>query len=241
MKEFTVFLRYLDKKARMPRLPQGLLGDMHAWARQHLFSNLLTIHSAPKEAYAHMGVKRIKRPSSAKKTFQIHTSSLPYELKRHTVKAYFVPKENESSVEAFYDEYKNTIYIFLPYLSEHTKKNLTVDKLNQLDEYLRANLEHEMIHFIQFNTSHEVGGQLKFHKDYDSLKEDYYLSPVEYKALLSNAIHDFRIQYGNNYTKQDIENFLQQDNFFSALKSREPVKYKKSVKDFYILLPNRIL
>lgn len=207
-----VVLSYL---ARLPKPPKGLLDSIYEWAKPYHVQNIKALSS------------RSSKPVVARKTFKV--PSLDYaKLNKSKLEVLILPKPHQDK-EGEYNPNTNRITIYAPKLLPETRKNLSSDKIEVLCQDLFTFLYHELIHFLQYNTEEQVGGQLVFHKDFDSFKEDYYTSPVEYKPQLLNALNEYR------QSNLSLSDFLEQNDFLKALKSRSSVKYNRALKELYQL------
>jgi len=232
VKEYKLLLSYLDKKSRLPDLPQGLSEAIFEWARVPYTKNMLAVYKTSKRTLEHFGLSKKPKPLMYTKTFKVQDERIDVK----NLQVHIIPKEANGQ-EAVYDENYNRITLYLQDVLEETKNNLTIHKIEKLLYYLKSNIDHELTHFVQFNTPQSVGGTTVFHSDYKSLSDDYYISPVEYKPILSNEVNDFLYNYNS---MKDIPKFIEESHFFSALKRRAYGKYKNAVKDFTILVQNSI-
>lgn len=227
-----VVLNYLQKQARVPQLPPGLLEDIFTWAAPLYKNNLLTLYGKQKRPGLFA-----KRPKTFYKTFSV-PQVLPYgKINQKKIYLRIVPEQK--SYEAIYHQALNAIFIYLPFLSDETKNNIQ-SKLDMLEQDLYHKLYHELIHFVQLNTDKDIGGKTDTYRDYLKYEEDYDISPIEYKPNLISAIGEFKYDFANKpYTIQDVKEFLGPNSslaFFRSLYKRAPQRWKKAVKDFYILL-----
>lgn len=200
--------------SRLPKLPEGLLDGIYAWAKPYHVQNIKALAKNAK-------------PVVARKTFKV--PPLDYaSLTQNKVEVLILPKPHQDK-EGEYNPNTNRITIYAPKLLEVTRKNLSDSKIEELCQDLFTFLYHELIHFLQYNTEEQVGGRLVFHKEFDSFKEDYYTSPVEYKPQLLNALNEYR------QSKLSLSDFVEQNDFLKALKNRSPIKYHRALKELYQL------
>jgi len=142
--------------------------------------------------------------------------------------------DGPGNIDAAYDERHNRIDVFMPELLDSTIESIRkgdTDRIDYLLKLLQTDIHHELIHFLQFNTEHSIGGKTDMYQKYEELKEDYYISPIEYKTQLLNEVQDFKID-----GLSDVKSFLNESVYFTALKNRAPKRYQKAVRDFYSLL-----
>lgn len=208
---------YLNRKARLPKIPEDLLQTIHAWL-EPLYTK--SVHN-----FFH------KKPTTTyNKTFKV----LDDRLSTNSIKVKFIPKQ--FNFNAVSNPNYNTIIVGIPtYLN---KANL--ESKEELSYDLKSYLHHELIHFVQFNTEHHIGGKIQednyssgdeYTKSYD---QKYYQSSEELKPNLSNEVYRFKFLYPENHTKQNIIDFIKSSDFFNAIKDTN--NYNKYVKDFYLLI-----
>lgn len=229
MNTSSIIRNYLLKKSRVPRLPEGLLQAIHEWAAPIYRSNLIAVYG------------NNTNPVSYQRMFPVKPMDY-VKLDRTKINVRIVPEEKDQ--EATYDERQNTIFIYLPLLSEDTQANIH-DKLNVLEQDLYYKIYHELIHFVQFRTKERVGGETKLFRDYYNHEDDYFISPIEYKSNLISAVGDFKYDfYKKDYTLQDIKEYIGPNSsirYFKSLYHRAPSRWKKAVKDFYTMISQDIL
>lgn len=105
-------------------------------------------------------------------------------------------------------------------------------------------LEHEFIHYIQDIL---LKGFVEDPNYSTRDKSKYYTSIIEMNPWLITSLDDFDNELNNEkvygkkrVTKEHMIKFINKSPFFNMLKAKDMIKYKKSVKDFYQLVDERI-
>jgi hypothetical protein len=219
MNYYRVINAYLDKQSRLPTLPPNLLETIHAWLSPLYVKNINNYFA--------------KKPTqTVSKTFSVQDDRLQVK----NIKVKFVPKQ--FNFHAVYNPNYNLILVGIP---NYLKKK-TLESPEELSYDLKTYLKHELIHFLQFNTEHSIGG--KFPTEYykpgqeyvTDYSTDYYISPEEIKPNLSNQADRFKYVYGDSFTSENIKQFIANSDFFNALKETDSKLFQNTVKDFYLLV-----
>jgi len=219
MNYYRVVTAYLDKQSRLPALPDNLLNSIHTWLSPYYTRSIAKYFSG-------------KPTSTVSKTFKVND---PRIINVKTLKVKFIPKQFK--FHALYNPNYNTIIVGIPaYLTKQT-----LESPEELSYDLKTYLQHELIHFLQLNTEHNIGGKIQdteyrsgqqYNQDYG---QEYFRYSEEIKPNLVNAVDRFKYIYKNNFDADDIRNFVDSSDFFTALKVDTKL-FNSTVKDFYLLI-----
>jgi len=262
---YRVVLAYLNRKARVPKVPERLLKEITEFAEPYL-----------KDGKGKLPVKR---------KFQVKQADLAYgKLKEdpYIFLVRIVEYDEDFGATGTWDSYRRTLTI------------RTKGDASDAEHLISSTLRHELIHLLQFATVENIGqglvhgfmgtdmgpdletewedGDLDQGGNRSEDAKEYYQHGLEYKPLIdSNAIY-FYNAFKHNYDlkgifakdekgKNLLDKWIELSHFFQHLKGlgnlkkmvlkpdytygwdlskikqdSRPIRYQKAVKDFYTLV-----
>lgn len=127
-------------------------------------------------------------------------------------------------------------FIFWQYIFKY-KIDFIKEFRNLIFDY-QSTLTHELVHFIQYNFMSKVKWAVDYSKviDDEEAFKKYISSDIEFYPKLKGAYVDYMNEYHFKYDKNNFEKFINNDSFFKNLKTANLDKYKKAIKQFYMML-----
>lgn len=224
-------VKFKVKLAKIPKIPEDLLRNVIYFVYPNILSAAFNLSKLDKSIFEKYGIK--KKPV-LRKVFVI--DSIPVgTLKNNVCKLevliyniYKSESEKYGYFQYFPEDNVSTISIWIPY---DLKDYNSIDKyISDTKNMVIDTVEHELVHFIQYNTKESIGVNKRKKFTGDSDYNNWY----EIKPYIKNSISEFLREYKFNNKNEffsNLRDYINNSNFFSNLDSNIR---KKIIKDFCI-------
>jgi len=238
---YRVVLGYLNRKARVPKVPERLVDEIMDWITSE-YNKLFPEFNYSRADYMYF-YEEFTRTFTIKQE-DLLQGTLKTDPHRFKVLLAVIGDRDESEyeIDGQWEQDGNLMFIVgdNPFFDEDSEVHGTRAIMSRILSNIRTTVIHELMHFLQYNTVENIGqgigrdGRDKSDSDEGTFDTSYYQSEVEYKPHLGDQVRNFSNEKGEQFqklmatdrlrAKSLIEEWVANSKFFQSIKKLRNLK-----------------